>query len=117
MKTLVKSKSSGYRLVDDIDIPVLKLNMMLYRVHAVALSLYNAKIIDYSNTPNIIDGYDFARIIIKVNESVTRFKKSDRVFTITFNFNALNKTAGAFAEYVLIIKDLNCHILNNLSFA
>lgn len=117
MKALVGSESGGYRLADDIDIPVPKPGMMLCRVHSVALSPYDAKIVDYSNTPGAVGGCDFAGVVVGVGEGVTRFKKGDRVLAVTFGLNASDKTAGAFAEYALATEDLSCHVPDSLSFA
>ncbi|KAH8711980.1 alcohol dehydrogenase GroES-like domain-containing protein [Phaeosphaeriaceae sp. PMI808] len=116
MKALVGSESGGYRLADNIDIPVPKPGMMLCRVHAVALSPYDAKIVDYSNSPGAVGGCDFAGIVVGVGEGVTRFKEGDRVLAVTFGLNASDKTAGAFAEYALATEDLSCHVPSNLSY-
>lgn len=115
MKALVGSECGGYRLADDIVIPIPKPGMMLCRVHAVALSPYDAKIVDFSNTPGAIGGCDFAGVIVSVGEGVTRFKEGDRIFAITFGLNALDKTAGAFAEYALATEDLSCHVPTGIS--
>lgn len=117
MKALVGSESGGYRLAENINIPVPKPGMMLCRVHAVALSPYDAKIVDYSNTPGAVGGCDFAGIVVGMGEGVTRFKEGDRVLAVTFGLNASDKAAGAFAEYALATEDLSCHIPENLSFA
>lgn len=116
MKALVGSESGGYRLADDYEIPDPKPGMMLCRVYSVALSPYDAKIVDYSNTPDAVGGCDFAGTVVKVGEGVTNFKEGDRVLAVTFGLNALDKTAGAFAEYALATADLSCHVPNNLSF-
>jgi len=115
MEALVGDESGGYRLADDIDIPHPKPGNMLCRVYAVAVSSYDAKIVDYSNIPGAIGGCDFAGIVVAVGEGVTRFKAGDRVFAVTFGLNALDKTAGAFAEYALATEDLACHVPENIS--
>jgi aspyridone synthetase trans-acting enoyl reductase len=117
MKALVGGESGGYQLADDIDIPVPKPGTMLCRVHAVALSPYDAKIVDYSNTPGAVGGCDFAGIVVSVGQGVTRFKAGDRLLAVTFGLNASDRTAGAFAEYALATEDLSCHVPENLSFA
>ncbi|OKO94314.1 Enoyl reductase LovC [Penicillium subrubescens] len=116
MKALVGDESSGYRLADDFEIPVPGPGMMLCRVHAVALSPYDAKIVDYSNTPGAVGGCDFSGIVVRVGEGVTRFKEGHRVLAVTFGLNAADKTAGAFAEYALATEDLSCHVPDNLTF-
>jgi NADPH:quinone reductase-like Zn-dependent oxidoreductase len=117
MKALVGSNSGGYRLADDIDIPILKPGTMLCWVHAVALTPYDAKIVDYSNVPGAVGGCDFAGIVVGVGEGVTRFKEGDRVLAVTFGLNISDKAAGAFAEYALATEDLSCHVPDHLSFA
>jgi len=116
MRALVGGEDGGYRLADDFNIPDPNPGMMLCRVHAVALSPYDAKAVDYSNTPGAIGGCDFAGIIDRVGDGVTRFKKGDRVFGVTFGLNASDKTAGAFAEYALACEDLTCHVPDDMSF-
>jgi aspyridone synthetase trans-acting enoyl reductase len=116
MKALVGNESGGYRLADNVDIPAPKPGMMLCKVHSVALSPYDAKIIDFSNTPGAVGGCDFAGIVVGVGEGVTRFKEGDRVLAVTFGLNAFDKTAGAFAEYALATEDLSCHLPDDLSF-
>jgi NADPH:quinone reductase-like Zn-dependent oxidoreductase len=117
MKALVggDSESGGYRLADDINIPAPKPGMMLCRVYSVALSPYDAKIVDYSNTPGAVGGCDFAGIVVAVGKGVTRFKAGDRVLAVTFGLNASDKTAGAFAEYALAVEDLSCLVPDSLS--
>lgn len=115
MKALVGGESGGYRLADDIDIPVPKPGTMLCRVYVVALSPYDAKIVDYSNTPGAVGGCDFAGIVVEVGEGLTRFKAGDRVLAVTFGLSPSDKTAGAFAEYALATEDLSCHVPDNLS--
>ncbi|KAI9759121.1 MAG: putative secondary metabolism biosynthetic enzyme [Chaenotheca gracillima] len=115
MKALVGGESGGYRLADDFDITDPKPGTMLCRVHAVALSPYDAKIVDYSNTPGAVGGCDFAGIVVAVGEGVTRFKVDDRVLAVTFGLSASDKTAGAFAEYALATEDLSCHVPDDLS--
>ncbi|KAF2763046.1 GroES-like protein [Pseudovirgaria hyperparasitica] len=116
MKALVGDEAGGYRLADDIEIPTPKPGMILCQVRSVALSPYDAKIVDYSNTPGAIGGCDFAGIVASVGEGVTRFKKGDRILAVTFGLNASDKTAGAFAEYALATEDLSCHVPENISF-
>lgn len=115
MKALVGGASGGYRLANDIDIPVPKPGTMLCRVHAVAVSPYDAKIIDYSNSPGAVGGCDFAGIVVALGEGSTRFTVGDRVLAVTFGLNPSDKIAGAFAEYALAIQDLSCHVPDSLS--
>ncbi|KAF2647845.1 alcohol dehydrogenase GroES-like domain-containing protein [Lophiostoma macrostomum CBS 122681] len=116
MKALVGDKDGGYRLAEDVAIPEPKPGMMLCRVHAVSLSPYDAKIVEYSVTPDAVGGCDFAGTIVKVGQGVTRFKEGERILAVTFGLNPLDKTAGAFAEYALAIEDLSCHIPDGMSF-
>ena len=110
MRALIGGESGGYRLADDIPIPVPKPGQMLCRVHAVALNPYDAKNVDYSNTPGAVGGCDFAGVVVEVGQGVKRFKQVDRIFAVTFGLNASDKTAGAFSEYALAIEDLGYHV-------
>jgi NADPH:quinone reductase-like Zn-dependent oxidoreductase len=115
MKALVGDEAGGYRLADNIDIPHPKPGTMLCRVYAVAVSPYDAKIVDYSNIPGAIGGCDFAGVVVAAGEGLTRFKVGDRVLAVTFGLNATDKTAGAFAEYALATEDLACHVPEHVS--
>jgi aspyridone synthetase trans-acting enoyl reductase len=117
MNALVGDEAGGYRLADDIEIPHPKPGTMLCRVHAVAVSPYDAKISDYSNIPGAVGGCDFAGTVVEVGEGLNRFKVGDRILAVTFGLNALDKTAGAFAEYALATEDLACHVPDDMSLS
>lgn len=115
MKALVGDEAGGYRLADNIDIPHPKPGTVLCRVYAVAVSPYDAEIVDYSNIPGAFGGCDFTWVVVKVGEGLTRFKVGYRVLAVTIGLNATDKTAGAFAEYAFATKDLACHVPKDLS--
>ncbi|KAH6705307.1 chaperonin 10-like protein [Leptodontidium sp. MPI-SDFR-AT-0119] len=117
MKALVGAESGGYRLAEDVDIPVPQRGSMLVRVHAVALNPRDAKIVDFSSAPGSLGGCDFAGTVAKVGDSVTRFKEGDRVLAVAFGSDAGDKTKGAFAEFALAEEDISCHIPEAFSFA
>ena len=114
MKALVGGDSGGYRLADDVEVPMPGRGMLLCRVYAVALSPYDAKIVDFSNTPGAVGGCDFAGVVVAVGEGVSRFCEGERVFAVTFGLNPTDKTAGAFAEYALASEHLTCHVPDNV---
>ncbi|KAJ4293294.1 hypothetical protein N0V90_008576 [Kalmusia sp. IMI 367209] len=116
MKALVGADSSGYRLDDNVDIPIPQRGSLLVHVHAVALNPRDAKIVDFAKTPGSLGGCDFAGIVAKVGEGVTRFKEGDRVLAVTFGSDPWDKTKGAFAEYALAEEDISCHIPEVFSF-
>jgi aspyridone synthetase trans-acting enoyl reductase len=116
MKAVVGAQSGGYRLAEDIDVPQPKAGTMLCRVDAVALNPVDYKITDFSSAPGAVGGCDFAGTVVKLGEEVKRFQVGDRILGLTFGLNDNDRTAGAFAEYVLAIEDLSCHIPNSLSF-
>ena len=116
MKALVGAESGGYSLVENVEIPVPQRGSMLVYVHAVALNPRDAKIVDFSNAPGSIGGCDFAGIVVKLGEGVTRFKEGDRVLAITSGYDARDKTKGAFAEYALAAEDISCRVPGAFSF-
>lgn len=116
MKAIVGGDSGGYSLAENVDVPRPKPGTMLCRVHAVALNPVDHKIIDFSSVPGAVGGCDFAGTVVQLGEGVKRFKTGDRVLGVTFGLNPADKTAGAFAEYVLAIEDLSCHVPEALSF-
>lgn len=117
MKALVGGNNGGHRLDHDVKIPVPKPGTMLCRVHAVALSPYDVKIVEFFNTPGAVRDRDFAGIVVQVGDGVTRFNVGDRVLAVTFGLNPTDKTAGAFAECSLATYDLSYRVPNSLSFA
>ncbi|KAL2830284.1 GroES-like protein [Aspergillus cavernicola] len=116
MKALVGAASGGYRLVEDVNVPVPHRGSILVRVHAVALNPRDAKLVDYSSAPGSLGGCDFAGTVAKVGEGVTRFKEGDRVLAVTFGSNALDKIKDAFAEFALAEEDISCRIPEAFSF-
>lgn len=115
-KALVCSEAGKYEVLEVSGIPVPRPGTMLCKVAAVAINPIDAKAIDYSPAPGCTGGYDFAAEVVQVGEGVQRFKSGDRVFGMAFGLNPDDKTAGAFAEYVLAIDDLTCHIPQWMSF-
>lgn len=116
MEALVGAESGGYRLVKNIDIPIPQRGSMLVRVHAVALNPRDAKIVDFSNVPGSLGGCDFAGIVTKVGEGVTRFREGERILAVTFGSDSKDHTKGAFAEFALAQEDISCHIPDAFSF-
>ncbi|KAI0869515.1 GroES-like protein [Hypoxylon argillaceum] len=115
-KALVCSEAGKYEVLEVSGIPVPRPGTMLCKVAAVAINPIDAKAIDYSPAPGCTGGYDFAAEVVQVGEGVQRFQSGDRVFGMAFGLNPDDKTAGAFAEYVLAIDDLTCHIPQWMSF-
>ncbi|KAL4881199.1 GroES-like protein [Aspergillus karnatakaensis] len=116
MKALVGAPSGGYTLAEDTPIPTPNRGSILVRVHAVALNPRDAKIVDYASAPASLGGCDFAGIVAKIGEDVTRFKEGDRVLAVTFGSDALDKTKGAFAEFALAEEDICCRIPEGFDF-
>ncbi|KAI0468876.1 GroES-like protein [Xylaria cf. heliscus] len=116
MQALVGAESGGYRLAEDVDIPVPQRGSMLVRVHAVALNPRDAKIVDFNNAPGSLGGCDFAGVVVTVGEGVTRFKQGDRILAVTFGSDVSEKTKGAFAEFALAEEDISSHIPEAFSF-
>lgn len=116
MRALVGAESASYRLVEDVDIPVLRHGTMLVRVHAVALNPRDTKIVDYAKAPGSLGGCDFAGTVEKVGQGVTRFKEGDRVLAVTFGSDVTDTTKGAFADFAVADEDITCHIPEAMSF-
>jgi aspyridone synthetase trans-acting enoyl reductase len=90
--------------------------MMLCKVSAVALNPADWKMVDFGNALESVGGSDFAGEITMVGENVTRFKMGDRVLGLAFGLNALDRTTGAFGEYVLAVEDLSCKIPDGMTY-
>jgi len=119
MKTqeaLVGGALGHYHLVDNAEIPKPNPDMMLCKVAAVALNPADAKMIDFSATPGSVGGNDFAGEVIEAGDDVTRFRKGDRIFAMSFGLNPSDKTTGAFGTYALASADLSCKIPDWMSY-
>jgi aspyridone synthetase trans-acting enoyl reductase len=114
--TLIVSSESRYELLTDTTTLVIRPDMMLCSVQAVALNPIDAKILQFSPTAGCVGGWDFAGKVVKTGSKVTRFKCGDRIFGLAFGLNPEDKSTGAFADYLLATEDLSCKIPSTLSF-
>lgn len=105
-----------YHLVEDAKIPSPRGDQVLCKVSTVALNPADAKMADFSATPDSVGGNDFAGEVIEVGAQVTRFKKGDRIFAFTFGLNPADKSSGAFGRYAVATEDLACKIPEHLSY-
>ncbi|KAI0966400.1 alcohol dehydrogenase GroES-like domain-containing protein [Xylaria arbuscula] len=116
MKALVSDDSGRYQLTQDKEIFSPRPGQLLIHVHAVALNPADAKMMDYSATAGRIGGHDFAGMVARIGEGITRYQIGDRVLATTIGLSPSDRTAGAFAEYALGFADLACKIPDDMSF-
>lgn len=102
----------------DVNLPVLKPNQVLVRVHAAGINLLDSlirngdfKLFLPYQTP-FINGHDFAGRVIEVAAGVKNFKVGDQVYARPDNFHI-----GAFAEYIAANESDLALMPNNLSMA
>lgn len=85
------------------EIPFPKLfddNMIIVKVHAVALNPTDFKMPAAFPSAGAVDGCDFAGEIFSMGPSVSRWKVGDRVFGAVQGANPTNHQSGAFQEFV-----------------
>lgn len=117
MKALVADDHVGkYRLAENVNVANPRAGQMLVQVRAVALNPADAKMLDYSATAGAIGGHDFAGVVVRTGEGVSKFKEGDRVLATTIGLSPSDRTTGAFAEYALAFEDLACRIPSAMSF-
>ncbi|KAI1822641.1 alcohol dehydrogenase GroES-like domain-containing protein [Xylaria intraflava] len=114
-KALIGATHGVYSLVEDAEMPNLQSGQMLCKVVAVSPNPMDVKFIDYSPVPGV-GGYDFAGVVSKLGEDVTRFKVGDKVFGFTFGLNPNNLAAGSFSDLAIATQDLACHVPDSVSF-
>ena len=91
--------------------------MVLVRTVAVALNPADAKMLDYSPSPDAVHGYDFAGTIVSLGpESPPHLSVGDRVADLVHGMNKLRPDVGAFAEYVGETGDLLLKIPEDMSW-
>lgn len=115
-KALVVSLAGKYDLVNDVEMPTLRPDMMLCKVAAIALNPIDEKILQFSPTPGCIGGYDFAGEVVAVGSNVTSFNIGDRIFGLAFGLNPDDKAMGAFSDHVLATADVSCRIHPPMTF-
>jgi len=115
-EALVGGALGHYHLINDAEIPNPDPDMMLCKVAVVALNPADAKMVDFSATPGSVGGNNFAGEVIEVGDDVTRLRKGDRIFAMSFELNPSNKTTGAFGTYALASADLSCKIPDWMSY-
>ncbi|ORY18398.1 chaperonin 10-like protein [Clohesyomyces aquaticus] len=90
-------------------VPSLLPNGALIHTAAVALNPVDAKMLDYSPTPDCIAGYDFSGTVIALGHEALaagKLRIGDRVAGMVRGLNKENPSSGAFATYVAASADL-----------
>ncbi|KAF7907426.1 uncharacterized protein EAF01_005012 [Botrytis porri] len=115
---LVASGPGKLVVSKSIKVPDIKEDQVLVQVKAVALNPSDWKILDRSYTSGAIAGADFAGIVCKVGNRMTKdLHVGDRVCGAVFGSNPLCPSNGAFAEYLAAEGDLCMLIPNSMPFA
>jgi NADPH:quinone reductase-like Zn-dependent oxidoreductase len=117
----VQLQTKGERaiFVDNRPIPALPKDCLLVKTIAVGLNPHELLDIDLPwavSDPGDLLGWDYAGIVEEVGSEVTRnFKKGDRVCGCT-RPNPLQPDWGTFAEYIIVVADVQLHIPDAMSF-
>lgn len=106
-------------LVIDRPIPILPTNCLLIKTVAVGLNPHELLDIDPPwciSEPGNLLGCDYAGLVEEVGFEVTlNFKKGDRVCGCT-RPNPLQPDWGTFAEYIVVVADVQLHVPDEMSF-
>ncbi|KAK2739934.1 hypothetical protein FQN55_009108 [Onygenales sp. PD_40] len=115
----LKAKGGPAVHVSDRPIPTLPPKCLLVKTVAVGLNPHELLDIDLPwqiSDPGDLLGCDYAGIVEEVGSDVKRnFKKGDRVCGCT-RPNPLQPDWGAFAEYIVVVADVQLHIPESMGF-
>ena len=115
MKALVLEKGGtidGF-IEKEIEIPQIKDDELLIKVHTVSLNPSDYQTAEYwqGAANNSVLGLDVAGVVAEVGKNVDKFKKGDRVFYM----RALNNPNGGFAEFSVTPERFACKIPDNIT--
>ncbi|KAK5957310.1 hypothetical protein OHC33_001682 [Knufia fluminis] len=101
----------------DTELPKLRPDYLLVKVHAVALNPTDWKHIRGIPTPGATVGCDFAGTVVSVGSTTTKhFSPGDRVAGFVHGVNAVQPEDGAFGEYCVSKADITIRIPDTMSF-
>jgi NADPH:quinone reductase-like Zn-dependent oxidoreductase len=115
----LETKGERAIFVDNHPIPTLPNNCLLVKTVAVGLNPHDLMDIyppwNFSDPGDLL-GCDYAGIVEEVGSEVKRdFKKGDRICGCT-RPNPLQPDWGTFAEYIIVVADVQLHIPDEMSF-
>lgn len=115
MKALVLEKGGSIDgfVEKEINVPDIKEDELLIKVHAVALNPSDYQTAEYleGDNLNIILGLDVVGEVVKAGKSVSKFKKGDLVFYL----REINNPNGGFAEYAVTPERFACKVPDNMN--
>lgn len=112
-----KCTGPGQASLVDTELPKLRPDYLLVKVHAVALNPTDWKHIKGIPTAGATVGCDFAGTVVSIGDKVTKsFKPGDRVAGFTHGVNAVQPEDGAFGEYCVSKGDVTIRIPDSMSF-
>jgi len=115
----LKTKGESAIFVNNRPIPALPKDCLLVKTMAVGLNPHELLDIDLPwslSDPGNLLGCDYAGIVEEVGSEVTRnFNKGDRVCGCT-RPNPLQPDWGTFAEYIIVVADVQMHIPDEMTF-
>ncbi|WP_196892507.1 zinc-dependent alcohol dehydrogenase family protein [Aureivirga marina] len=132
MKSIIIEKAYGIENIslDETEIPTLKSNQVLIKVHAISLNQLDLLVTkgNFGNKIPHILGSDAAGIIEKIGKDVTNFKIGDKVtshFIQTWQHGIIKNTdiqnslgtsvSGVFSEYIVLDENSIVKIPSNLN--
>ncbi|KAL8908396.1 MAG: hypothetical protein Q9207_000815 [Kuettlingeria erythrocarpa] len=123
--SLLKTEHTAIRITapgemevtENVNIPLVKADKILVRIHCVGLNPVDAKSVDLSPTVGATPGCDFAgKIAAMWHAPTTSLAIGDRVCGAVFGNNPEALDNGAFAEHVVVPGSLVFRIPPNMSY-
>ncbi|KAI4199285.1 MAG: hypothetical protein LQ346_002594 [Caloplaca aetnensis] len=116
--TAIKITAPGeMKVTESVNVPLVKADEVLVRIHCLGLNPVDAKSVDLSPTVGATPGCDFAGKIAAIGSApTTSFAIGDRVCGAVFGNNPEALDNGAFAEHVVVPGSLVFKIPPNMSY-
>lgn len=116
-QTAIKQGPGGVLAISkNAPLPLVEGRTVLIRPAAVGLNPTDYKMPSSFPTPGATAGCDFAGTVVAVGEDVTEWQVGDRALGAVHGSNPLEKTTGAFAEYVRADADMVTRVPDGMSW-
>lgn len=116
---IVQHENGELKVTRDVPLPKVGADIVLVKVHAVALNPCDYKMASRFPSPGAVDGCDFSGTVVAqgpVAEKIRSFQVGDRVCGAVHGSNPIDHQSGSFAEYVAIDAEFLFKIPDSLSF-
>ncbi|KAK1957318.1 GroES-like protein [Colletotrichum sublineola] len=116
-RTAVVQGSDKCLMIDhNVAMPHPRPNELLVQVKAVAINPCDYKMYECFPCPGVVDGCDFAGVVVGLGSDVTDFKVGDKVCGAVYGSNPSRPESGLFAEYTISESEFTLKLPPNMSF-